>query len=133
MTGVLDGVYTLYMDDEDFDGLLDDYLDGEFSPNYEMVNVEIVWVRGNPQLGSDHIAAHDLTEAEIEEVLLEVPPDVEAKRHPDYPDRTIFWGSTRAGRWVFVSCEDWTEGDNRFLKPITAFEPEEGRAYWDQL
>lgn len=129
----IDAVYTLVMDDDDFDGLLDDYLDGEFAPNYEMVNVEIVWVRGNPDVGSDHIAAHNVTEDEVEAVLLEVPPDVEAKRHPDHPDRTIFWGATRAGRWLFVSCEDWTEGDNRFLKPITAFEPNEGRAYWEQL
>ena len=132
LTVRIDRVYTLVMDDEDFDGLLDDYLDGDFAPNYEMVDVEIVWVRGNPDVGADHIAAHDVTEEEVEEVLLEVPPDVEAKRHPDYPDRTIFWGATRAGRWLFVACEDWSEGDHRYLKPITAFEPDEGRDYWEQ-
>jgi hypothetical protein len=29
--------------------------------------------------------------------------------------------------------EDWTEAAKRCLKPITAFEPDEGRAYWEQL
>src|SRR5258708_6802185 len=120
------------MDDDDFDDLLDEYLSGEVAPNLDMADVEIVWVRGNPDFGSYHIAAHDVTEAEVEEVLLEVPPDVEAKRHKDYPDRTIFWGATRAGRWLFVCCEDRTAGDKRLLKPITAFEPEEGVAYWRQ-
>jgi len=120
------------MDDDDLDDLLDDYLDGAVAPNFEMLDVEIVWIRGNPDVGSDHIAAHDVTEEEVEEVLLEVPPDVEAKRHPDFPDRTIFWGATRAGRWLFVVCEDWTKGEQRFLKPITAFEPDEGQEYWEQ-
>ncbi|HEY2785565.1 MAG TPA: hypothetical protein VGJ05_11385 [Fimbriiglobus sp.] len=120
------------MGDDEFDDQLDDYLSGIGLPNPEMVDVEIVWVRGNPALGSDHIAAHDVTEAEVEEVLFEVPPDVEAKRHPDAPERTIFWGATRAGRWLFVSSEDWTDGGTRYLKPITAFEPEEGEEYWSQ-
>ena len=71
-----------------------------------------------------------MTEEEVEEVLLEIPPAVEAKRHPDFPNRTIFWGSTRASRWLFVSCEDWVEVNRRFLKPITAFEPDEGADYW---
>jgi hypothetical protein len=118
------------MDDADFDDLLDDYLSGKVAPNFDMLDVEIVWIRGNPEIGSDHIAQHDLTEQEVEEVLLEVPPEVEARRHPDYPERTIFWGATRKGRWLFVSCVDWRDGNKRYLKPITAFEPEEGMAYW---
>ena len=97
-----------------------------------MTDVEIVWIRGNPLHGSDHIAAHNVTEGEVEEVLLEVPPDVEAKRHRDFPNRTIFWGATRDGRWLFVSCEDWSHRGKRYLKPITAFEPEEGEEYWSQ-
>jgi hypothetical protein len=118
------------MGDEDFDDLLDDYLSGRSLPNPDMADVEIEWVRGNPAFGVDHIAAHGVTTEEVEEVLLEVPPDVEAKHHEDYPNRTIFWGATRAGRWLFVSCEDWREGGKRILKPITAFEPEEGEEYW---
>jgi hypothetical protein len=48
---------------------------------------------------------HHVTQEEVEQVLFETPPRVESKRSPDYPERTI-------------------------LKPITAFEPEEGEAYW---
>jgi hypothetical protein len=55
---------------------------------------------------------------------------VEAKRSREHPERTLFWGATRHDRWIFVACEDWTEDSVRYLKPITAFEPEEGEAYW---
>jgi len=120
------------MDDDDFDELLDQYLDGRLAPNLDMAYVEMVWVEGNPHFGALHIAAHGATKDEVEEVLLEVPPEVEAKRHKDHPGRTIFWGATREGRWLFVVCEDWRVGDTRYLKPITAFTPSEGRTYWDQ-
>jgi hypothetical protein len=42
----------------------------------------------------------------------------------------LFWGATRGDRWLFIVCEDWEENGVRILKPITAFEPEEGEAYW---
>jgi hypothetical protein len=41
------------MDDDDFDDLLDDYEGDEATPNFDMLDVEIVWVRGNPAHGSD--------------------------------------------------------------------------------
>ena len=118
------------VDDSEFDDILDDYLASRGVPNPEMENVEIEWVCGNSAFGVNHIAAHGVTTEEVEEVLLEVPPDVEAKRHRDFPNRTIFWGATRAGRWLFVSCEDCVVDGRRVLKPITAFEPEEGEEYW---
>ncbi len=120
------------MEDDDFDDLLDQYLDGSLFPNMEMTNVEFVWVEGNPALGALHIAAHGVSKQEVEEAILECPPEVEAKRHPDHPDRTIFWGATREGRWLFIVCDDWEDGDIRYLRPITAFKPDEGRAYWDK-
>jgi len=120
------------MGEDEFDDLLDAYLSGRILPNPEMEDVEIEWVRNNPLFGVEHIEAHGVTVAEVEEVLMEVPPEVEAKRHKDHPNRTIFWGATRAGRWLFVSCEDRVEGGKRILKPITAFEPEEGEEYWRQ-
>ena len=43
------------MDDSEFDELLDDYLSGRVAPNPDMEQVEIVWVRGNPDFGADHI------------------------------------------------------------------------------
>ena len=35
-------------------------------------------------------------------------------------------------KWIFVVCEDWTDGGVRHLKPITAFEPPEGVKYWER-
>lgn len=118
------------MDDAEFEDDLSIYLEGLASPNLDMMDVEIVWVRGNPNYGSDHIARHGVKEYEVEEALLEVPPEVEAKRHPDHPGRTIFWGETREGRGLFICCEDWRKSGVRYLKPITAFEPDEGYEYW---
>ncbi|MCI0741644.1 MAG: hypothetical protein L0Y72_21630 [Gemmataceae bacterium] len=118
------------MGDAEFEDDLRIYLEGIAFPNLEMADVEIVWVRGQTGFGADHIARNGVKEHEVEEVLFEVPPDVEAKTHPEHPGRTLFWGATREGRWLFVSCEDWTEGGTRYLKPITAFEPDEGYEYW---
>lgn len=73
---------------------------------------------------------HGVREAEVEQVLLEVPPMVEARRHRDWPGRTVFWGATRSDRWLVVGCEDRKEAAIRYLKPITAFEPKNGEAYW---
>src|SRR5208282_6107891 len=87
--------YSIYrrMDDADFDDLLDQYLDGTLFPNMEMADVEIVWVEGDTRLGALHIAQHGVSKDEVEQALLETPPDVEAKKHEDHPGRTIFWGA----------------------------------------
>ncbi len=110
--------------------LLDEYLDPPHDPNPAMDAVQIVWVEDDPRLGALHIVEHGVSKDEVEQVLMETPPLVEAKRSREHPDRTIFWGATRLDRWLFVACEDWTEGAVRYLKPITAFEPDEGEAYW---
>lgn len=91
----------------------------------------MVWVEDNPAFGAKHMwLEHQVSKDEVEQVLFEIPPVVEAKRSPDDPERTIFWGATRADRWLFIVCEDWTDEGQRFLKPITAFEPEGGEEYW---
>jgi hypothetical protein len=120
------------MEDEDLDDLLEEYLSGRLALNPDLEDVEFVWVRDNPNYGTLHIQAHEVEEHEVEEVIQEVPPEVETKKHPTDDRRTYFWGATRQGRWLFVACEDWTEGNTRFLKPITAFEPEQGESYWRQ-
>jgi hypothetical protein len=118
-------------DDESFAAQLDAYLDPPVEPNAALANVEIVWVDDNLAFGSTHIAAkHGVTKEEVEQVLFEIPPMVEAKRSREHPGRTLFWGATRHDRWLIVSCEDWTEGGQRYLKPITAFEPADGDRYW---
>ena len=109
------------MDDQDFLRLLDDYLYPPADPNPAMAGVEIVWERDSPDFGARHIwEKHHITEREVEQVLLEVPPYVEARRHPDHPNRTAFWGATRFDRWLIVVCEDWVDGERRLLRPITA-------------
>jgi uncharacterized DUF497 family protein len=93
--------------------------------------LRILWIEGDPGVGALHIAIkHHVTKEEVEQVLFEIPPVVQAKRSAQYPERTLFWGATRRDRWLFVVCEDWTEGALRYLKPITAFEPDEGEQYW---
>lgn len=122
------------MKDDEFRNLLDGYLTPPSRVNPEMVGVEIVWERDNARFGSRHIhERHEVSEEEVEDVLTHVPPYVEAKRHPEYPNRTVFWGATRYDRWLFVVCEDWTAGGVRFLKPITAFEPSDGIEYWERI
>jgi hypothetical protein len=120
------------MDDADLDDELAAYLDGTLFPNLDMADVQMDWVEGDPTLGALHIAGHGVSKEEVEEALFFGPPVVEAKNHKDYPNRTIFWGMTRGGKWLFISCEDRRKGDTRVLKPITAFSPEEGRSYWDK-
>ncbi|MCI0821539.1 MAG: hypothetical protein J4N31_04295 [Chloroflexi bacterium] len=117
------------MDDEEFLRLLDAYPDPPAEPNAEMEGVQILWTPDNLR----HIWEHRVREEEIEQVLREIPPRVEAKRSSEHPNRTLFWGATRHDRWLFVACEDWTEGDTRFLKPITAFEPDDGVNYWESI
>ncbi|MCH7608086.1 MAG: hypothetical protein IIC94_05920 [Chloroflexi bacterium] len=122
------------MDDEQFLRLVDEYLEPPAEANRGMAQVEIVWERDHPGVGSRHIwDEHGVTEQEVEEVLFEVPPYVESKRSPNELGRTRFWGATRYDRWLFVVCEDWSEGGTRFLKPLTAFEPDEGVKYWESI
>ncbi len=93
-------------DDFDLEKELEAYLEPPGDPNPDMVGVRVEWVEEDPRLGSEHMwIKHHVTQEEVEQVLFETPPRVESKRSPDYPERTI-------------------------LKPITAFEPEEGEAYW---
>ena len=120
------------MNDDEFLRYLNQYLEPPADPNPEMAGVTIVWEREDPNFGARHIwDDHSITEAQVEQIIFEIPPYVEAKRHPDHPNRTLFWGATRNDRWILIVCEDWTEGDTRYLRPITAFEPAEGHQYWE--
>jgi hypothetical protein len=114
--------------------LLAEYLESRADPNPEMARIQIVWVEDDPGLGALHMQEkHRVEKHEVEEVLLEIPPFVEAKRSREHKGRTFFWGATRHDRWLFVVCEDWKEGGKRYLKPITAFEPTNGVEYWRNL
>jgi hypothetical protein len=120
-------------DQEAFAKFLDHYLLPASDPNPEMRNVELVWVEDDPRFGVRHFEKHGITKQEVEEALLQIPPYVEAKRSAKHPERTLFWGATRSDRWIFIVCEDWEHGGVRYLKPITAFEPDEGEGYWNRF
>ena len=62
--------------------LLDEYLDPPHDPNPAMDAVRIVWVEDDPRLGALHIAEHGVSKDEVQQVLMETPPLVEAKRSP---------------------------------------------------
>ena len=124
----------LGLEDHRFLDLLDDYLDPPSEPNPAMSEVVVEWVTNDERLGALHIQSkHRVSREEVEEVLLQIPPMVQAKRSREYPDRTLFWGATRLDRWLFIVCEDWEEDGRRHLKPITAFEPDDGEAYWERF
>jgi len=95
------------MDDNEFLRQLNDFLDPPADTNPDMEGVQIEWLRNDPRFGSLHIfLEHGISEAEVEQVLLEVPPHVEARRHPSHPGRTLFWGATRSDKSIIVVCED---------------------------
>ena len=106
------------MGDADFDDFLDDYddyLDDRFSPNFEMIGSEIDWVRGTPGYGSLHLKEkHGVEEHEVEEVLFELPPDVEAKRHRDFPDRTLSGAQPARGVGCSLSARTFARTANVF-------------------
>jgi hypothetical protein len=61
-------------EEDEFLALLDSYLDVSHDPNPTMANVRVVWVEHDPGVGALHIARHNVTKAEVEQVLFEVPP-----------------------------------------------------------
>ena len=120
--------------EKSFVEMLESYLERPVDVNPEMLNVEIVWIEGDRRFGAKHILEkHSISKQEVEEAIFEIPPYVEAKRSRAHPNRTLFWGETRSGRWIFIVCEDWHVGRCRFLKPLTAFTPSKGESYWREL
>ena len=120
------------MSDDNLEAELEAYLQSLDRLNLDFVDVSIHWVMDNPDFGALHIKElHNVTTEEVEEVLFEIPPNVEAKQSIKHSSRTVFYGATRAHRWLFIACEDFIEENQRILRPITAFEPEQGRAYWE--
>ena len=117
------------MADEELRRLLDAYLEPSSESNQDMAGVRIVWTAQNLR----HIWEHRVREDEVEQVLLEMPPRVEAKQSADHSNRTLFWGATRYDRWIFVVCEDSIDAGTRVLKPITAFEPPDAVKYWERF
>jgi hypothetical protein len=119
------------LDDDDFEKLLNDYLDPPAPTCPEGLCID--WKTGDQSVGLDHIEEkHGLTRSEVEDALYAGPPETEAKKKKENKNRTVFWGPTRLKKWVFIVCEDNMESKFRHLKPITAFIPDEGRAYWEE-
>jgi len=105
--------------DDDFRRLIAGYLS---TANPEMAGIEIDHAPGHEGYGLDHaLAKHDVRQDEIEQVLREFPAP-EEKRSREDPKRTLFWGATRAGRWLTVVTRDERHGTRRKLTLITAFD-----------
>ncbi|MBF0441901.1 MAG: hypothetical protein HQK54_08365 [Oligoflexales bacterium] len=102
------------MTDNDFESLLNQYSTppGREKPD----NVEIEWIKDNPNVGLLHIKKHDLTQEDVEDVIFGIHPEVETrKQNRTHPGRIAFWGPTRWKKWIFVSCEEIFEDDIRIL------------------
>ena len=120
-------VYTIPLNDDDFDKLLSAYLGTE---NPEMADVEFDFNEGHGEsYGADHARIkRGVTKDKIAEVLFELEAP-EEKRSKDDPARTILWGHTRTGDRLCVVCIDERSTDGRRrLGLITAFR--ETEAEW---
>ncbi len=69
-------------DSDDFEALLDEYLDPPVEGNPRYQGVRIVWVDDDPALGSRHIEEkHGVFKHEVEEVILEILRRPDARQH----------------------------------------------------
>lgn len=76
--------------------------------------LHVIWT----DIAQEKIAAHAVTEAEVEHVVLHV----EATNQSRSTGRPIFIGRTQAGRRLCVVCE-WL--DEVTVEIITAYEPQQ--------
>lgn len=91
------------------------------------VDVLIIWDLDDDAEGNvQHIAAHDLTKAEVEDVLTNPRNPTTESRSSGEP-ATFGWTDT--GRYILVVWEH-VDDDPMTIKPITAYEvppPKKGR------
>ena len=79
----------------------------------------IIWdLDDDPQGNVQHIAEHDLTKEEVEDVLIS-PEGRTSSRSSGLP---IVFGSTSTGRFIAVVFQ---EIDEDTVKPLTAYDVEE--------
>lgn len=82
-----------------------------------MPYLEVIW-DDEPQGNVEHIAEHDLTPEDVEEVLLN-PVDHNVSRSPGLP---IVFGFTSDGRYILVVYEKLSDS---MVYPATAYDVEE--------
>jgi uncharacterized DUF497 family protein len=83
-----------------------------------MGSLSVIWdLHDDPDGNVQHIALHEITKEEVEEVL-ENPDGIETSRSSGRP---IAFGETRTGRLIAVVYE---EIDEDMVYPITAYEVE---------
>jgi uncharacterized DUF497 family protein len=80
-----------------------------------MDDFEILW---DPDGNEAHIAEHDISVDEVEEVLLD--PDSSTTRSRSSA-RPITFGWTSTGRYIGVVWEEWNRNP-RMIYPVTAFD-----------
>ncbi len=84
-----------------------------------MEQAQIIWdLEDDPEGNIQHIAEHDITRDEVEEVLNEGYEDSTFSRSSERP---ITFGWTTTGKYIAVIYEE-VEQDPLILRPVTAFE-----------
>jgi hypothetical protein len=86
-------------------------------------NAQVIWDEPG-QFGGNRqkVRAHDLTEDEVESVLLD--DRYEATPNRSFPEHCLIFGYTYTDRFIAVAFEV-LDKDMPIIRPITAFEPSE--------
>lgn len=86
-------------------------------------DAQVTWDDPSQSKGNrQKVWAHDLTEDEVESVLLD--DRYEATPNRSFPDHCLIFGYTYTDRFIAVAFEILDE-DVPIIRPITAFEPSE--------
>ena len=86
-------------------------------------DAEVIWDDPSQSRGNRRkVWAHDLTEDEVESVLLD--DRYQATPNRSFPEHCLIFGYTYTDRFIAVAFEILDE-DVPVIRPITAFEPSE--------
>ena len=88
--------------------------------------VQVIWnLDGELDGNVAHIAEHDITKEEVEQVVLDPSSRTQRSRKSGLP---ITFGWTSTGRYIAVIWEEVCD-DPRIINPVTAYEPDEDPLY----
>ena len=86
------------------------------------MNIEVIWdLEDEPQGNVQHIAEHDITIEEVEDVLLDPNSRQATSRSSGFP---MMFGHSAAGRLLAVVFEH-LDDDPLTVRPVTAYDVEE--------
>ncbi|WP_254513981.1 DUF4258 domain-containing protein [Anatilimnocola floriformis] len=88
-------------------------------------DIQIIWdIEDDPQGNIQHIAEHDITVEEVEQVLLDPASQFASNRNP--AGNKLTFGFTAAGRYLAVVWEHVGD-DPLTVYPVTAYDAPEPR------